>query len=77
MQRKYINFVIGSLRCYVKVPAFTYRGLDAATPLRSANNELQNAIDIRTQSSQFATICSSNRISTSKQKNVDFEAIIF
>ena len=39
--------------------AVTTRNLDAATPLRSANNELQNAIELRTQAAQNATICSS------------------
>ena len=29
--------------------AVTTRSLDAATPLRSANNELQNAKEVRTQ----------------------------
>ena len=39
--------------------AVTTRYLEAATPLRSANNELQNAIELRTQASQIAAICSS------------------
>ena len=39
--------------------AVTTRNLEAATPLRSANNELQNAIELRTQASQIAAICSS------------------
>ena len=32
--------------------AATTRNLDAATPLRSANNELQNAIELSTQAPQ-------------------------
>ena len=37
----------------------TTRNLEAATPLRSANNELQNAIEIRTQALQIAAMSSS------------------
>ena len=33
--------------------AVTTRNLEAATPLRSANNELQNAIELRTQAPQI------------------------
>ena len=39
--------------------AVTTRSLDAATPLRSANNELRNAIELRTQALQIAVICNS------------------
>ena len=39
--------------------AATTRNCDAATPLRSANNELQNAKELRTQAPQIAAICSS------------------
>ena len=39
--------------------AVTTTNLEAATPLRYANNELHNAIELRTQASQVAAICSS------------------
>ena len=39
--------------------AVTTRNLDAATPLRYANNELHNALELRTQASQIAAIGSS------------------
>ena len=40
--------------------AASQRGiLEAATPLPYANNELQKAIDSRTQASQIAAVCSS------------------
>ena len=39
--------------------AVTTRNLEAATPLRAANNELQNALELRTQAAQIEAICSS------------------
>ena len=49
--------------------AVTTRNLEAATPLRSANNELQNAMELRTQALHIAAICNSKTgwISTPKQ----------
>ena len=47
--------------------AVTTRNLEAATPLPYANNELHNAIQLRTQASQIAAICSS-------KPNLDVEA---
>ena len=39
--------------------AVTTMNLEAATPLRSANNELQNAIELRASALQIAAICNS------------------
>ena len=43
----------------ITLAAAAARNLDAAIPLRSADAELLNAIELRTAASQIATICSS------------------
>ena len=51
------------------------RNDDAAIPLRSANIELQNAVELHTTAPQIAAILElQNQISTPKRKNDDFEA---
>ena len=53
------------------------RNLDAAIRMRSADIELQSTKELCTTAPQIATILQlQNRISTPKQKNNDFEALL-
>ena len=55
--------------------AVAARNLDAAIPMRSADIELQNAIEVRaTTRTNCSDLQLQNRISTPKQKNDDFSA---
>ena len=75
---KQVEFIIQNtivLRLHT-LAAAAARNVDAAIPRRSANTELQSAIELHTRAPQIAAILQlQNRISTPKRKNDDFEAL--
>ena len=61
----------------ITLAAAAARNVDAAIPVRSADTEFQNAIELRTTAPEIAAILQlQNRISTPKRKNDDFEALL-
>ena len=86
LQPKHYSQLTPPVQCDLQFSAVTHknimpaaaarRKLDAPIPLRSADNELRNTIELRTTAPQIATICSSKTGSRRQNgKTTNFEAL--